>query len=671
MLRRLFIVRILWGTTALAIVGAACGLPSLAFAQQKAPDKNFAEKIAEWLPGGKFAAEKGKAFGNWGTDKIREVALYVLLEVTAGIVYVLYLLSLMIDPLLIGGSFLTNPLVQGGWPFVLGIANLGFVLALLFIAASTILGLGGFNVRQALVRLLIAAVLINFSLLIAGVILDASRLLMAVILKAVGDINGGALGIELLMGSKLFQNAFSIFLSPFGPAVTPSLSKIAGPGLKSISVMDSLLAMWLAAGVTIIFAILVISLLTRWLMLVFLLIVSPLAYLAYATPQLDKYARQWWSSFFSYVIYGPVVAFILAIAVRVGDELSIYFQNLLDGRKNIPNFISLVVTLGVIFLATRAGKFLSLAGAEKIAGSAMAVGSFARRHPFLVGGAVAGPVGVAAVTGAKVGTKVAKGTVKYGKEFLDEAAFAKFRKTRDAMKKVVAGTAKPEDLKEVDKSPISRTIASALSVIPGLGGRLSTGSQLAEWKAREEAGKGAIAQARRGTTGAPPTDAEKRAALAAAPELDPKLKLSEFDHNLSVKDLTFMLEFGTQEHKKVILQDPSVMKKLEEDSSGKAMLQSIESAPTQREDRERLDINQVRIDLRDRIQRQQPGLSAAQLNQRVEYGLGASVDLERRRMAPRNQRIDAENEQRKNNKELIDAIGKAKDAMIKKQRGEF
>jgi len=55
-------------------------------------------------------------------------------------------------------------------PFMLGIANLGFVLALLFIAISVILRLPGFDVRRLLVRLLIAALLINFTIQRADII---------------------------------------------------------------------------------------------------------------------------------------------------------------------------------------------------------------------------------------------------------------------------------------------------------------------------------------------------------------------------------------------------------------------------------------------------------------------------------------------------------------------
>lgn len=595
---RTFLTRILWGTTALAIVGIACGLPSLAFAQQKAQDKNFVEKFAEYLPGSKFAKEKGEAFGNWGRDQVRQIALAVLVFVTIGIVNLLYLLTQLIDPLLIGGSFLTNPLVQGGWPFVLGIANLGFVLALLFIAALTILGLGGFNIRQALVRLLIAAVLINFSLLIAGIILDASRLLMAVILKAVGDVNAGALGIELLRGSKLFQNAFSIFLAPEGASVSLNPGNIARLGGKSISVADALLATWLAGGVTIIFAILVISLLTRWLMLVFLLIVSPLAYLAYATPKLDKYARQWWHSFFSYVIYGPVVAFILAVAVRVGDELSIYLQNAMGGRKNIPNFASLIVTLGVIFLATRAGKLLGLAGAEKITGTAMAMGGWARRHPFLVGAAVAGPAGLAAVGGAKVGVAAVKGTVKFGKGVADEAIWGEINKKRDAFKKVAAGTAEEKDYKELEKSDLSsrmwRGAARVVSAVPGFGGTWGVDSKMAERGKHLQNAENAIAGARARVTAGGAANLGNEAAL------DHRTYLGDIDHNLKPESLTFLIEQGMREGNthvdpvmreratsmvKLVLQDPGVVKQLrgEPDNpnpDGLRLMQTIEGLQT-------------------------------------------------------------------------------------------
>ncbi|MEK7463068.1 MAG: hypothetical protein AAB621_01750, partial [Patescibacteria group bacterium] len=106
-----------------------------------------------------------------------------------GITIVLYILStIFASILMIGGwvfdwalnlnsAILQNPAVRVGWPIARDITNLGFVLLILIIAFSTILRMGEFTAKKALPKLIIAALLINFSLLFVGMFLDFTGIL--------------------------------------------------------------------------------------------------------------------------------------------------------------------------------------------------------------------------------------------------------------------------------------------------------------------------------------------------------------------------------------------------------------------------------------------------------------------------------------------------------------
>lgn len=433
------------------------------------------------LVGGAAAADLNCGFNPlcWISGALQLISL--------GMLFILGITSLLIQPLLTGPNFITNDLVKAGWPFVLGIANLGFVLALLFIAMLTILGLGGYNVRQALVRLLIAAILINFSLLIAGAILDVSRLLMALILRLVGgvDFNNRALGLTLVMSSQLFQDVFGI--------ITEANNKLKlNPDASAFAVLK---AMWLIAGTTLIFVILTISLLSRWLILIGLLIISPLAYLAMATPKMEHRAEQWWKMFLTYVFYGPVVAFILAIAVRGGNIAGDYIARLAGSTTKeggdpygLFGLMTLILTLGLMFLATQAGKFLGLAGALGMTSFVKnAVGGgvgFAKRHPVatgaILGGGVGGIAGYLAAKGA--------GTAK-------EAAMAPIEKRRELLKKARTGTATEKDLEELQKRPLTKFAAKVTEWFPGGGGNWMPGAgQVHERDAKIKAANTAVDQ---------------------------------------------------------------------------------------------------------------------------------------------------------------------------------
>src|SRR3989338_7433026 len=70
-----------------------------------------------------------------------------------------------------GGSIIRSEVVMMGWGISRDFANMFFILILLGIALDFIL-FNSFKVKQMLPRLLLIALLINFSLPIAGVVLD-------------------------------------------------------------------------------------------------------------------------------------------------------------------------------------------------------------------------------------------------------------------------------------------------------------------------------------------------------------------------------------------------------------------------------------------------------------------------------------------------------------------
>jgi len=69
-------------------------------------------------------------------------------------------------------QIVNSPPVQLGFPVVLQIANLAFVLGIIVIAIATILRLERYGIKQILWKLLVMAVLVNFGLVICAPILN-------------------------------------------------------------------------------------------------------------------------------------------------------------------------------------------------------------------------------------------------------------------------------------------------------------------------------------------------------------------------------------------------------------------------------------------------------------------------------------------------------------------
>ena len=73
-------------------------------------------------------------------------------------------------------SLTKNPMVLSGWNFVSGITNMFLILIFVVIALAMILRIETFQAKKALPRLLIVALLTNFSLVFIGMLVDIANI---------------------------------------------------------------------------------------------------------------------------------------------------------------------------------------------------------------------------------------------------------------------------------------------------------------------------------------------------------------------------------------------------------------------------------------------------------------------------------------------------------------
>src|SRR3989344_19578 len=93
-----------------------------------------------------------------------------------------------------------NAAVRVGWGISRDLANLGFVLAIIFIAFLTILRSAGYDTKQMLTRLIVAALLVNFSLVIAGAFIDFAGVISGFFLSKISDSGGIGLSRQITAG---------------------------------------------------------------------------------------------------------------------------------------------------------------------------------------------------------------------------------------------------------------------------------------------------------------------------------------------------------------------------------------------------------------------------------------------------------------------------------------
>lgn len=208
-------------------------------------------------------------------------------------------------------NFINATAVTVGWVVVRDICNMFFVLILLMIAFGTILRRESYSVKALLPKLVIMAVLINFSKTICGLIIDFSQVIMLTFVA--GFANGSAgnmvknLGMDKILG---FSSGTEGSLN--SPEIEKNLSLEAVGGL--------FLGLICMIVILVIIIAMIVTLIARIVMLWIYTIMSPIAYFGAAFPAGQKYASQWWSEFSKNVIVGPVLAFFLYLAIVTSSK---------------------------------------------------------------------------------------------------------------------------------------------------------------------------------------------------------------------------------------------------------------------------------------------------------------------------------------------------------------
>lgn len=257
-------------------------------------------------------------------------------------------------------DIINTPPVQIGFEVVLSVVNLGFVIAIVIIAVATILRFESYAAKQTLWKLIVAAILVNFSLVIVAPLLGFVNELTNYFLEPFGDPAGFASDLSASANPQRFSlvkegtsaedlaSAESILLG-FADAAGSGIAKLVGPLFGIFLTVLGLLIIVLAlAGV---FVMLVI----RYVVLSILLILMPFAWLFWILPNLRHLWTRWWSAFFRWSFFAPILIFFLFLAIKTSSLMDDDAYVALDEDWTLSSTDSVVLALvGVLstFFAT-------------------------------------------------------------------------------------------------------------------------------------------------------------------------------------------------------------------------------------------------------------------------------------------------------------------------------
>lgn len=238
--------------------------------------------------------------GGWLATAIGDIFLWI-----AGLIgqLTITLIGLLVD-IAQFNNFIDAPAVVKGWQIVRDVCNMFFIVILLLIAFGSVFRIEEYQYKRILGKLLIMAVLINFSKSIAGFFIDIAQVVMLTFVNGFKEAAAG----NFVNGFKI-REMFTFAANQGSSEITPNTSEF---------MVAALLALITISITCIVVLIYVVVLLLRIIALWFLVIISPIAYALAAFPgDAKKYSSQWWDYFGKYATTGPILAFFLWLSLAV------------------------------------------------------------------------------------------------------------------------------------------------------------------------------------------------------------------------------------------------------------------------------------------------------------------------------------------------------------------
>jgi hypothetical protein len=255
-----------------------------------------------------------------------------------------------------------NNLIINMWKIFLGFMDTIVLALLIVVAFATILHINydTYGVKKALPALILGVVMAHFSLLICRMVVDFAQILAATFYNGAAHASTAC---PANIGNGADRIACNLSEAIFGGFVNGTLS--SGAGVAAATAGVGLSIAWLVFNPAIFLVVLPIllfivlipaglimilafELYVRFYLLMFLTIISPVAWLAISWSPIQGSFKKWWGEFTKWAFVAPVVMFYLWLAIR-------FNQLTTNGNSTFGAYLLSIV---MIWLAIEAPKTL-------------------------------------------------------------------------------------------------------------------------------------------------------------------------------------------------------------------------------------------------------------------------------------------------------------------------
>ena len=240
--------------------------------------------------------------------------------------------------------------VEIGWKIVRDFSNMFFILFMVIIAFATILRIERYGIKELLPKVIIIALLINFSLVICYLIIDFSDIAAHYFINSAKQGLSGQQSIATVLRDGLnltkvmipnncddtYQQSMqtcALFTNPIDIAACAAAASTALNTCKTeqdnlakttnqegnfinmvISTIFGSIILMIAAFILFVGGILIV---VRLFFLWFLVMLVPFVFLCYLMPALRGNWQKWWRSFLSWCFFAPIYCFFIWLAIKL------------------------------------------------------------------------------------------------------------------------------------------------------------------------------------------------------------------------------------------------------------------------------------------------------------------------------------------------------------------
>lgn len=251
-----------------------------------------------------------------------------------------------------------------GWDVMRNIANIAFLITFLIIVYAQVTGIqaGSYGIKKLLPRLIVAAVLVNLSYIICALAVDLSNIIGYGLQSIFIEIRNQIFQVDNVTWNSdymiTWESIVGFILSggtAVGGLVFAAKAAIGfGPGVV-------ILILPVLAGLLVAVLVVLLVLAARQALITILVLLAPLAFVAYLLPNTEGWFNKWRSLFMTMLIFYPAFAVVFGGSQLAG---AVIIQNASNINIIILGMIVQVAPLVITpFLWKFSGNLLSRLGA--------------------------------------------------------------------------------------------------------------------------------------------------------------------------------------------------------------------------------------------------------------------------------------------------------------------